>query len=112
MREFFRGWRRKAGCVVLAWACAFMGWWVRSVTVTDEFIPPGKLIPLCRSKIIIASTPRGLEIEKSWSDNKGANYSIPNGQYRSFENDFWWYRNSHIRRTDRDPVIDRKGSLC
>lgn len=32
MREFFRGWRRKVGCVTLVMACALMGLWVRSLT--------------------------------------------------------------------------------
>ncbi len=29
MREFFHGWRRKAGCVTLVMACVIMGVWVR-----------------------------------------------------------------------------------
>ncbi len=30
MREFFKGWRRKFGCITLLMACVFMGGWVRS----------------------------------------------------------------------------------
>ena len=35
MREFFRGLRRKVGCVTLVMACAFMGMWIRSDFMTD-----------------------------------------------------------------------------
>ena len=35
MREFFKGWRRKAGCVALAMACLVMGMWIRSTVVAD-----------------------------------------------------------------------------
>lgn len=35
MREFFRGCRRKAGCVTLVLACLLMGVWVRSRVYTD-----------------------------------------------------------------------------
>ena len=36
MREFFRGWRRKVGCVTLSLACMAMGAWIRSLVVKDE----------------------------------------------------------------------------
>ena len=35
MREFFRGWRRKTGCVALGLACATMGIWIRSYYYQD-----------------------------------------------------------------------------
>jgi hypothetical protein len=35
MGEFFRGWRRKAGCVTLVMACVLMAGWVRSVAYVD-----------------------------------------------------------------------------
>lgn len=35
MREFFKPWRRKAGCVTLAMACLCAGAWVRSMTIRD-----------------------------------------------------------------------------
>jgi len=31
MRDFFRGWKRKAGCVTLVTACLLMAGWVRSL---------------------------------------------------------------------------------
>ena len=38
MREFFKGWRRKIGCVALVMACAFLCGWVRSLYATDTVI--------------------------------------------------------------------------
>ena len=40
MREFFMGWRRKAGVVTLMMACAACGLWLRSKTFSD---PPLRL---------------------------------------------------------------------
>jgi len=38
MGEFFKGWRRKTGCITLAVACAFMAGWVRSQITVDCLI--------------------------------------------------------------------------
>ena len=38
MREFFNGWRRKVGCVLLVMALAVTGAWIRSVVVADTFL--------------------------------------------------------------------------
>jgi hypothetical protein len=38
MREFFRDWRRKLGCVMLVFACGLMGMWVRSFQRRDCFV--------------------------------------------------------------------------
>jgi hypothetical protein len=38
MREFFRGWKRKAGCVTLLLACVFAAGWVRSQNSIDSFV--------------------------------------------------------------------------
>jgi hypothetical protein len=35
MPDFFRGWKRKLGCVVLLLACAFMAVYLRSCSVLD-----------------------------------------------------------------------------
>jgi hypothetical protein len=40
MREFFKGWRRKVGCVTLAMACVFMAGWVRSCIWGDTLMIP------------------------------------------------------------------------
>lgn len=38
MREFFRGWRRKLGCVLLTISLASMGGWIRSLSLQDQII--------------------------------------------------------------------------
>lgn len=35
MRDFFKGWERKSGCVTLVMACVFMAGWVRSFVAND-----------------------------------------------------------------------------
>jgi hypothetical protein len=43
MLEFFKGWRRKAGCMTLVLACVFACGWVRSLYVIDSIgIETGK----------------------------------------------------------------------
>ena len=44
MREFFRGWRRKAGCALLVMACVTMWMWVRSRRIGEsvDFILAGE----------------------------------------------------------------------
>ncbi len=41
MREFFRGWRRKVGCVTLAMACLLGVFWGRSHLIADKIEVPG-----------------------------------------------------------------------
>jgi hypothetical protein len=36
MGEFFHGWHRKLGCLMLLMACAFMSWWIRGYHLKDE----------------------------------------------------------------------------
>lgn len=43
MREFFRGWRRKTGCLLLLMASALLSAWLRSYAVAD-----GAWIPIDR----------------------------------------------------------------
>ena len=38
MGEFFEGWRRKIGVVMLLMALVFVGGWVRSLTIQDSFL--------------------------------------------------------------------------
>lgn len=40
MGRFFHGWRRKAGCIVLALATLLFVAWMRSLTTTDIVLPP------------------------------------------------------------------------
>ena len=37
MQEFFKGWKRKVGCVTLVFVCAFTISWVRSLYRVDRF---------------------------------------------------------------------------
>ena len=38
MREFFHGWRRKAGCVTLVVALLLMAGWLRSRNISDRIV--------------------------------------------------------------------------
>ena len=38
MSDFFRGWRRRAGCVTLVMACVFAAAWLRSVVSPTDII--------------------------------------------------------------------------
>jgi len=38
MREFFKGWRRKAGCILLVLACVLSGGWIRSLSSRSEVV--------------------------------------------------------------------------
>ena len=40
MGDYFKGWRRKVGVVTLLMALMFMGGWLRSIGVIEEFICP------------------------------------------------------------------------
>lgn len=42
MREFFRGWQRKWGCITLVMACLLMGMWIRSRIVNDFLATDGR----------------------------------------------------------------------
>ena len=58
MREFFNGWRRKAGCVTLVMACGLMGMWVRSCIVIDNV-----RIPFGNQRLEFATFRGGLYLE-------------------------------------------------
>jgi hypothetical protein len=47
MREFLRGWRRKAGVATLVMAMALCGAWLRSLSIEDEvYFPIGQTMPV------------------------------------------------------------------
>lgn len=61
MREFFRGWRRKVGCVALVLACGFATGWMRSYEY-DWFEISGVRISSCNGSFgpsRIAETKQG-----------------------------------------------------
>jgi hypothetical protein len=84
MREFFRGWRRKVGCVTLVMACVVTGVWVRSTYYSDRFYyrtdksihsqysSLGRLS--CKSEFrIIRIDPASFPVRKSWRTYMGPN---------------------------------------
>ena len=58
MREFFKGWRRKVGCVTLVMACVFAVGWVRSLTRRDTFDFGRVEIVSLESSLAVAIWPR------------------------------------------------------
>lgn len=53
MLDFFKGWRRKAGCVLLVTTCAVTVVWARSHHRTEEMYVP------CTESSILVGTARG-----------------------------------------------------
>ena len=68
MMDFFRGWRRKIGCVTLLLACVFMIAWMRSLLFLDYISLTGWIVPGEKSSWIIASSEAGLEWERRWDE--------------------------------------------
>jgi hypothetical protein len=58
MRDYFRGWGRRVGCVTLVMACGLLGIWVRSYAVYDfiDIVASDRLnrITSCHGKIGLA----------------------------------------------------------
>jgi hypothetical protein len=69
MREFFRGWRRKAGCVLLLMALIVWSCWLRSLIVSD-------LVMLNQGTTIVRSAPNDLALLLSPAAD-GAEWSSP-----------------------------------
>jgi hypothetical protein len=53
MRDFFRPFRRRMGCVTLVMASMFMAAWARSLTVTDEVEFGRFSVLLCSGAIVV-----------------------------------------------------------
>ena len=59
MREFFKNWRRKAGCVTLLVACAVMVAWIRSQNASDLLLQETATVPLTLLSVwLLLSKPR------------------------------------------------------
>ena len=59
MREFFKGWRRKTGCVTLVMACVFALAWLTSVNGFEFLRLPNRIgIVVLDQKLIIGSITR------------------------------------------------------
>ena len=88
MKEFFHGWRRKAGCAALVLALVVWSGWVRSLIVSD-------LVIMNQGTMIISSTPNGLAMLRSpaagaaeWTAPRWM--SIPNGPPELRSRDWTW----------------------
>jgi len=112
MGDFFHGWRRKTGCVTLVMACLVTAGWARSFLVTDELTVPGRLFPSCKSKILLYSSIRGIEIERQWSDNEGADFANANGALNAYPVTSNDYRKGRSPFDSWGLTIDETSSLC
>ncbi|MDB5347255.1 MAG: hypothetical protein JWP89_5632 [Schlesneria sp.] len=102
MREFFHGWRRKAGVVTLVMACVIFVVWMRSLFVVDRVIfshqQSGHAIlsmdGFCSWLSVTPFSdvmPPGWSLQPRWvpsplTDNARRNYDIFNGN----DNDVHW----------------------
>lgn len=66
MHNVFRGWRRKTGVVTLVMALAFVGGWIRSLSVTDSCQFP------VRNRWHVGFVSHGGRFSCGWADLKGA----------------------------------------
>ncbi len=81
MKEFFYGWRRKAGCVALVVACLFMGLWARSRFYEDDFrFRVGR-----HAVYVFHSFESGLAWISVWEPNDGPRLIRHNGAMSSIE---------------------------
>jgi hypothetical protein len=68
MREFFKGWRRKAGCVTLVLAGAILIVWMRSQLITDTHM----VRHAYRKHYVVTSKSGCLEISSNFYVDGGA----------------------------------------
>ena len=89
MREFFRGWRRKIGCVTLLMSMGFMTLWVRSLSFVDAVsIPIAKhtLLNVSSDDQSVICETQGIEFrELTWDflqwDSGPRVVTTPDGKY-------------------------------
>ena len=87
MREFFHGWRRKAGVISLVMACLLMAAWVRSLSIHDHFE-----LPIGTSLHYLLSRPSGL----AW----GTETAVPAINYDA---KFLWIAEPMVSSVNTDP---------
>lgn len=84
MKDFFNGWRRKAGCVVLVLAIVLWCVWVRSLTGLDVTV-------FNNATMALASTPNTMGlITVNEGETVGISYFYENPQF--YENTEWSWR--------------------
>lgn len=70
MNNYFRGWRRKAGCVTLVLACLFTAGWIRGLTIQGSLLfvkEQGALMSDLRMTRLSAAARDGLVWSRSES---------------------------------------------
>ncbi len=81
MREFFRGWRRKAGGLTLLIACVLVGMWIRSLVIWDDL-----LVMSADTRCDLNSERGRFSIEWRRSDHEGALFTFwRNDTYENFD---------------------------
>ena len=74
MREFFKGWQRKVGCVTLAMACAFTAVWFRSQVYWESIA-----VPFQGAAYSLKSVHGALAISRVWYSDPEMLTSYPFG---------------------------------
>jgi len=64
MLAFFNGWRRKAGCVLLAMACTLTVIWFRGMIAPDQFSIPGSGIVRSSNGLLVWSRLSSQDVTK------------------------------------------------
>lgn len=83
MSEFFKPWRRKAGCLTLVMACMFLVGWVRSGTVDDRV----HMRQNDQTLYLLASDPSGLIGATMWVT--GVNSKLPPTSHFGWNSSNW-----------------------
>lgn len=112
MRDFFRGWRRKIGCVTLVMACMLMGLWMRSDTTMDQlsYSPysvisiRGRIAAICDGRTIprnsqIFITHSAAEINNFQPDAYG---NCPRWWETQQPSERWDFAGYHLARNRQD----------
>ncbi|MBS0201253.1 MAG: hypothetical protein JSS49_00030 [Planctomycetes bacterium] len=85
MREFFKGWRRKVGCLLLVMACVLMGMWIKGKFNREmmEFRFDD------HSAVEISFTATVIECEYQWETSRiGAFRDLPFANWMTFPNKY------------------------
>jgi hypothetical protein len=82
MRDFFKPWRRKAGCVTLVMACLFAAGWVRSRSFHDTFTHG---VVAQKMTYGLTSCPLGISLVKSeWGEREKNDHGVADLTYPDF----------------------------
>ena len=109
VREFFRGWRRKAGCVTLVMALVCVAGWVRSQMIADSAIvgfgPFGYIHIISRHGrlgLLVCDPRKGIGLgELSLSPARERLWLKPDSRYSRYNNDIRRYRSTECAAQPR-----------